>query len=95
MVTITKAKRRSAVLTPSGLACLSVMRGAEYPIQNLSAERRDGIFARLQTAAEAHGIQLDICACKNSEIASGSCNIASTWPARTLRTAQLQLLRLV
>ncbi|MDP2674379.1 MAG: radical SAM protein [Dehalococcoidia bacterium] len=73
----------------------AVMRGAEYPIQNLSAERRRGIFARLQKAAEAHGIQPDVCACKNSDIARGSCNIAGTWAARTARAAQPQLLRLV
>jgi len=69
----------------------AVMRGAEYPIQNLSAERRRGIFARLQEAAETHGIRLDVCACKNSDIARGSCNIAGIWPSRTARPAQPQL----
>jgi DNA repair photolyase len=61
----------------------AVMRGAEYPIQNLPAERRREIFARLHHAAEAHGIQLDVCACKNSDMAQGSCNIAGTWARRT------------
>ena len=60
----------------------AVMRGGQYPIQNLPTERRREIFARLQDAAEARGIRLDICACKNSDIARGSCNIAGTWPAR-------------
>jgi hypothetical protein len=60
----------------------AVMRGAEFPIQNLSLERRREIFARLQKAAEVHGIQLDICACKNADLAKGSCNIAGTWPIR-------------
>jgi hypothetical protein len=60
----------------------TVMRGAQHPIQNLSLESRSQIFARLQEAADAHGIRLDICACKNSDIARGSCNIAGTWPAR-------------
>jgi len=63
----------------------AVMRGAEYPIQNLPLERRREILARLQGAAEAHGIRLDICGCKNADIARGSCNIAGTWPARTPR----------
>jgi hypothetical protein len=36
------------------------------PIQNLPLERRREIFARLQEAAEAHGMRLDVCACKNS-----------------------------
>jgi len=60
----------------------AVMRGGQYPIQNLPTDRRREIFARLQEAAETHGIRLDICACKNSDIARGSCNIAGTWPAR-------------
>ncbi len=74
----------------------AVMRGAEYPIQNLPLERRREIFARLREAAEAHGIRLDVCACKNSDIARGSlrasaCNIAGTWPARAPRAAQPEL----
>ena len=68
------------------------MRGAEYPIHNLPLERRREIFARLQTVAEAHGIQLDICACKNADIATGTCNIAGTWRARTPRAAQAVLM---
>jgi hypothetical protein len=66
----------------------AVMRGAEFPIQNLSLERRREIFGRLHHAAEAHGIQLDVCACKNADIAQGSCNIAGTWPRRTPKAAQ-------
>ena len=31
-------------------------------------------------AAEAHGIELSVCACKNADLARGSCNIAGTWP---------------
>ncbi len=69
-----------------------VMRGGEYPIQNLPAEARGEIFGRLRVAAEAHGIRLDICACKNSDIAKGSCNIAGTWPARTQRATQPPLI---
>ncbi len=66
----------------------AVMRGAVYPIQNLSEERRREIFARLHDAAEGVGIRLDICACKNSDIASGSCNIAGTWPSPRSGVAQ-------
>jgi len=65
-----------------------VMRGAEYPIHNLPLERRREIFARLQTAAEAHGIRLDICACKNADIATGTCNIAGRWPSRVREARQ-------
>ncbi len=70
----------------------AVLRGGEYPIQNLPLERRREMFARLQEAAEAHEIQLDICACKNSDVARGSCNIAGIWPARTARAAQPALI---
>ncbi len=70
----------------------AVMRGAQHPIQNLALERRREIFARLQEAADAHGVRLDVCACKNSDIARGSCNIAGTWPARTPRAAQPALI---
>lgn len=61
-----------------------------------TCHRRREIFARLREAAEAHGIRLDVCACKNSDIVRGSprasaCNIAGTWPARTPRAAQAQL----
>ena len=69
----------------------AVMRGAEYPIRNLPLARRSEIFARLQEAGEAHGIRLDVCACKNSDRARGSCNIAGTWPSRSPRAAQPQL----
>jgi len=69
-----------------------VMRGGEYPIQNLPAEARSEIFGRLHAAAQAHGIRLDICACKNSDIARGSCNIAGTWPARAQRPTQPPLI---
>jgi hypothetical protein len=70
----------------------AVMRGGQYPIQNLPTDRRREIFARMQDAAEARGIRLDICARKNSDIARGSCNIAGTWPARTTRAAQPALI---
>ena len=59
-----------------------VMRGAQYPILNLSTEARRQIFERLERAAAAHGIEIKICACKNADLARGSCNIAGTWPRR-------------
>jgi len=69
----------------------AVMRGAVYPIQNLSEDRRREIFARLHGAAERVGIRLDVCACKNSDIATGNCNIAGTWPSRRGGVAQPSL----
>lgn len=60
----------------------ALMRGAAYPIHNLSLERRHEIFSRVEEAAAQHGIKIDICACKNPDIAQGSCHIAGAWEAR-------------
>jgi DNA repair photolyase len=59
-----------------------VMRGAQYPILNLSTEARRQIFERLERAAGAHGIEIKICVCKNADLARGSCNIAGRWSRR-------------
>jgi DNA repair photolyase len=61
----------------------TVMRGAQYPILKLSTEVRQEIFDRLGRAAAAHGIEVRICACKNADLARGSCNIAGMWPQRS------------
>jgi DNA repair photolyase len=59
-----------------------LMPGSPLPIQEPPSEARREIFARMWTAAQAHGIELSICACKNPDLARGSCNIAGTWPRR-------------
>jgi DNA repair photolyase len=59
-----------------------LMRGSPLPIQEPPSEVRRRIFARMRTAAQAHGIDLSICACKNPDLARGSCNIGGTWPIR-------------
>jgi hypothetical protein len=71
----------------------AVMRGAEFPIQNLPPEARREIFARVRDAAAAHGIELSVCACKNPDLARGSCNIAGTWPRRSPRVIQPMLIK--
>lgn len=42
---------------------------------------RDEIYTRVRHAAEEHGIELLICACKNPDLAHGTCNIGGTWAA--------------
>jgi DNA repair photolyase len=69
----------------------AVMRGAETPIQNLPSEGRRQIFARMREAAAAHNIEVSVCACKNPDLARGSCNIAGTWPVRQACAVQLAL----
>ena len=59
-----------------------LMRGSPLPIQEPPCEARRETFARMWAAAQAHGIELSICACKNPDLARGSCNIAGTWPRR-------------
>jgi DNA repair photolyase len=58
----------------------AAMRGAQYPILNLPTEARREIFDSLERAAAAHSIEIKICACKNADLARGSCNIVGTWP---------------
>jgi DNA repair photolyase len=57
----------------------TVMRGAQYPVLNLPTEARHEIFDRLGKAAAIYGIDVKICACKNADLARGSCNIAGAW----------------
>jgi len=71
----------------------AVMRGAEFPIHNLSSEARREIFARVRDAAAAYGIELSVCACKNPDLARGSCNIAGTWPRWSPRAIQPMLIK--
>jgi hypothetical protein len=70
-----------------------IMRGTDLPIQNLPAEARRRIFLRLQHASESHGVELSVCACKNPDLARGSCNIAGTWPRRPPSVVQPLLMK--
>lgn len=70
----------------------AVMRGAQYPIWNLPTEVRRDIFDRVRRSAAERGIELNVCACKNQDIARGSCNIAGAWPRRTATALQPALL---
>ncbi|MFQ5874958.1 MAG: radical SAM protein [Dehalococcoidia bacterium] len=52
---------------------------------------RDEIYARVRQVAEEHAIDLFICACKNPDLAHGTCNIGGTWLRRSSRDAQRSL----
>ncbi len=71
----------------------AVMRGADFSIQNLRLEARRETFARLEEAATAHRIGLNVCACKNPDLARGSCNIAGRWPRRSHTVVQPLLIK--
>ena len=54
---------------------------AERPsVMALSSAMRYEIYTRISLAAEEYGIELVICACKNPDLAHGTCNIGGTWP---------------
>lgn len=46
---------------------------------SLPLARREEIYGRVRSAAEKAGIELLICACKNPDLAHGTCNIGGTW----------------
>jgi DNA repair photolyase len=68
------------------------MRGSPWPIQSLRGDSRAMIFDRMRSVADSFGIELNVCACKNADIAKGTCNIAGKWPSRaSVRQAALPL----
>jgi len=46
----------------------------------LPTETRRAIMERLKSIARRHGLEVLVCACKNPDIASGSCHISGRWP---------------
>jgi DNA repair photolyase len=62
-------------------------------VQTLPLEARREIFARMRKAAAAHNIELSVCACKNPDLARGSCNIGGTWSRQPPRAVQVPLIR--
>ncbi len=57
----------------------------------LPRARRDEIYTSISRVAEEHGIELVICACKNPDLAHGTCNIGGTWPKYPKGDAQPNL----
>jgi len=51
----------------------------------LPAQMRLDIYKRLERIAFEHGIAVRLCACKNPEIASGTCSIAGEWSGPSQR----------
>jgi len=57
----------------------------------LPRARREEIYMSISRVAEEHGIELVICACKNPDLAHGTCNIGGTWPKYPKNDAQPNL----
>ncbi len=55
------------------------MHGAGTSVIVPPAELRKEIYARVKQIAERHGVATSICACKNCDLADGSCQIAGDW----------------
>lgn len=68
------------------------IRAERSSITPLPHEKRRDIFARIRRAAKEHGIELSICACKNPDLAQGTCNIAGRWPGLPRDAIQRSLL---
>lgn len=47
---------------------------------SLPSAVREAIYTRIGQIAEKHGIEPVICACKNPDLAQGTCNIGGNWP---------------
>ena len=71
-----------------------VLRGGESSIRALSADARRAIFQRVQDIGAQFGLTMvGSCACKNPDIAAGSCQIAGQRVARDQSHKQLDLFR--
>lgn len=66
------------------------LRGAGTTVIALPEQERMQIIERVSRHAIEHGIRLRVCACKNADIASGTCGIAGAW-RRPMRSHQLTL----
>jgi len=64
------------------------LRGTGSHVQTLPSAVRRELFAQMREIASAHSIELSVCACKNPDLASGSCNIAGRWPKQEAWSVQ-------
>ena len=59
--------------------------------ERLPAAARLEIMDRLKSIARRYGLNVLVCACKNPDIASGSCHISGRWPPAARENSQLGL----
>jgi DNA repair photolyase len=63
-------------------------------VRAMPAAARLEITDRLKSIARRYGLDVLVCACKNPDIASGSCHISGRWPPAARENSQLGLFRL-
>jgi DNA repair photolyase len=74
-----------------GDASRLAIRAENSTIGVLPQATRAEIFARIRNAGEKSEIRLSVCACKNPDIASGTCGIGGAWPRQPKHEAQPML----
>jgi DNA repair photolyase len=60
-------------------------------VRALPAAARLEIMDRLKSIASRYGLNVLVCACKNPDIARGSCHISGRWPSAAREHSQLEL----
>jgi hypothetical protein len=63
-------------------------------VRAMPAAARLEIMDRLKSIACRYGLNVVVCACKNPDIASGSCHISGRWPPAARENSQLGLFQL-
>ena len=71
--------------------CRLAMEGASTGIMMPSAATRRAIYERARRLAAPQGIEVRVCACKNADLARGSCHITGPVPRSGKRHAQAEL----
>ncbi len=64
------------------------IRAERSSVTALPHVKRQEIFERVRSVASEHGIGLAVCACKNPDLARGTCGISGNWPERSRRAVQ-------
>jgi DNA repair photolyase len=67
------------------------IRAEHSTVVSLGQEDRQQIFERVRSVAKEHGIAVSVCACKNPDLASGTCGINGNWPQGPRRPLQRRL----
>jgi DNA repair photolyase len=60
-------------------------------VRAVPSRARLEIMDRLRSIARRHGMEVLVCACKNPDIAGGSCHISGRWPPVARAGSQLEL----
>lgn len=79
------------IMAPFSRARRLAIHAEHSRVMALPEMERAAIFARLRKIAAAFGIGVKICACKNPDLASGTCSIAGDWIKPSPQARQLGL----